>query len=126
MTKIDLKTMLKKIAIAFAVLPAICILAPNADAKPAKCVVRKGGDQVLNSQCNFQFTGNNGSFSLTRINGGEIMPSITDISVYIVSDGLAEVRGLTINGNNSRWGQARRNTSDPACWTGSDFEICAY
>jgi hypothetical protein len=55
-----------------------------------------------------------------------ILPNITDISVYIVSPGIAEVRGLTIYGNNSRWGPAIRSKKDLACWTGSDFEVCAY
>ena len=55
-----------------------------------------------------------------------ILPNITDISVTIVATGVAEVRGLTTDGINSRWGSAVRSKVDSACWTGSDFEICAY
>jgi hypothetical protein len=39
--------------------------------------------------------------------------------------GMAEVRGLTVDGINSRWGSARRNVNNPACWDGADFQICA-
>jgi len=47
------------------------------------------------------------------------------ISVTMISPGVAEVRGLTRAGINSRWGEARRSTQDRSCWTGSDFQICA-
>ena len=52
---------------------------------------------------------------------GEIM----SVSVTIISPGVAEVRGLTRQGVNSRWGEARRMANDRACWQGSDFKICA-
>lgn len=52
---------------------------------------------------------------------GEIM----SITVSVVSPGVAEVRGLTRQGINSRWGEARRMANDRACWQGSDFKICA-
>ncbi|WP_017295364.1 hypothetical protein [Geminocystis herdmanii] len=44
----------------------------------------------------------------------------------IIKSGVAEVRGLTTAGINSRWGEARRSKSDKACWVGDDFTICAY
>ncbi|MFM7652762.1 MAG: hypothetical protein ACKO5M_07590, partial [Vulcanococcus sp.] len=66
------------------------------------------------------------SFNVHLHNGKTILPNITNISVSIVSPGVAEVRGLTTDGINSRWGSAVRNKKDSACWTGSDFEICAY
>jgi hypothetical protein len=43
-----------------------------------------------------------------------------------VTRNVNPVRGLTTDGINSRWGTALRSKADPACWKGSDFEICAY
>lgn len=67
----------------------------------------------------------NGSFSIRRHGAQPILPSNIDLSVSIVSAGVAEARGLTTDGLNSRWGRAERSRVNPACWTGADFEICA-
>ena len=63
---------------------------------------------------------------MIRKSDGEIISSIMNVSVYMLSPGVAEVRGLIKHGMNSRWGPAKRSQQDPACWTGADFEICAY
>ena len=52
-------------------------------------------------------------------------PSIISVSVWVVTPGEAEVRGLTTFGVNSRWGPATRSKDDPACWVGDDFRVCA-
>ena len=99
----------------------------QARVKPAKCVIRQGPDldQISYSDdCLFR-AGENGTFSI-RKNTGNILPSITNISVVMISPGVAEIRGLTVDGINSRWGTAKRSFDDPACWTGADFEVCAY
>ncbi len=113
----------------------ICFLATSllvlnpiyANEKRAKCIIR-GADGLSTPQysgsCLFD-QGEKGSFTI-RKSDGEILPSITDVSVYVLSPGVAEVRGLTIDGVNSRWGPAKRSQQDPACWVGSDFEVCAY
>ena len=56
--------------------------------------------------------------------GGVLLPGITQVSVAL-QQGLAEVRGLTVDDIHSRWGSARRNANNPACWDGADFQICA-
>ena len=38
-----------------------------------------------------------------------------------VMPGVAQVYGITKNGCNSRWGEAKFNGK---CWVGSDFQIC--
>jgi hypothetical protein len=48
------------------------------------------------------------------------------VSVTMIGDGTAEVRGLNDKGINSRWGTVRRSRSDRACWVGDGFKICAY
>ncbi len=107
---------------------SLLVLSPiYANEKRAKCIIR-GADGSSTPQysgsCLFDQV-EKGSF-IIRKSDGEILPSITDVSVYVLSPGVAEVRGLTIHGVNSRWGPANRSQQDPACWIGSDFEVCAY
>ncbi len=98
-----------------------------ANEKPAKCIVKGGSNSSTlqySGHCLFSLS-ENGAFTIRR-SDGYIMPSINQVNVYVLSPGIAEVRGLTTNGINSRWGSAKRSQKDPACWTGSDFEVCAY
>ncbi|TAK59674.1 hypothetical protein [Methylobacter sp.] len=68
-----------------------------------------------------------GSFSLRNADKSKtILEGITDVSVYIIEKDIADVRGVTTDGINSRWGEAKRSTKDKACWIGSDFKICAW
>ena len=97
----------------------------TAEAKDARCVIKQNGTIAYSGACHF-YLGEGGSFAVRRHDGITILPNISDVSVSIVSPGVAEVRGLTTDGINSRWGSAVRSKKDPACWTGSDFEICAY
>lgn len=94
-------------------------------AKPVTCMVMQQGTIQFSGSCLFRQDGGNGSFSIMNATGGQIVPGVTQLSVYVMS-GLAEVRGLTVDGINSRWGPATRNSMNPACWDGSDFQICAY
>jgi hypothetical protein len=102
------------------------VLVPNvADAKPARCLIKQNGATAYSGACLFHLE-KGGSFSIRRSDANPILPSVTDITVSIISPGVAEVRGLTTDGINSRWGTAIRSRVDAACWTGSDFEVCAY
>jgi hypothetical protein len=105
------------------------VLVPNvADAKPARCLIKQNGATAYSGACLFHLE-RGGSFSIRRSDTNPILPilpSVTDITVSIISPGVAEVRGLTTDGINSRWGTAIRSKVDAACWTGSDFEVCAY
>ena len=91
--------------------------------------------QIVNCSINNDYRGKcrfvvekGGSFSLSHPNrqGQPLFSEITDVSVYIVARNQAEVRGLTTAGINSRWGEAVRSRRNPACWVGSDFEVCAW
>lgn len=96
-----------------------------AQAADAFCVVKGASDEILfRGDCLFEQFGGNGSFSLEAPSG--LIAGRELINVYITEPGIAEVRGLTPNGINSRWGKARRSNSDSACWIGRDFTICAY
>ena len=67
-----------------------------------------------------------GSFALANADRDKpLFGEILTVSASMVSPNVAEVRGLTMRGNNSRWGAARRSTRDRACWEGPDFRICA-
>ena len=112
----------------FLVTASFLLLNPiYANEKNTECIIRGGPDLSIvkySGTCLFS-KDKKGSFRI-RKSEGEIIPSITQVSVYVLSPGVAEVRGLTSHGNNSRWGPAKRSQQDPACWTGSDFEVCAY
>jgi hypothetical protein len=90
--------------------------------KMARCVI---GPDKYEGPCTF-LAGSNGSFSISRRDHSIIFSNVTVVSVSIIEKGKAEVRGLTTEGFNSRWGPATRSKEDPACWVGSDFKVCAY
>jgi hypothetical protein len=104
---------------------ALLVAIAQAQAKEARCVLKQNSLVAFAGRCQFR-PENSGSFSIQRPGGEPMLPSITNISVTVVAPGIAEVRGLTTHGNNSLWGQAIRSKKDRACWTGPDFEICAY
>jgi len=96
-----------------------------AASKMASCQIASEGAVKFDGRCRF-IAERGGSFSLSPARGGgALYGSILSVSVTIVSPGVAEVRGLTKAGINSRWGPAKRSKRDPACWVGSDFRICA-
>ena len=95
-----------------------------AGGKTAKCEITSGNETVSHGKCQFQPEGD-GSFSLSLADEKPLYGEIVMVSAYIVESGVAEVRGLTTSGINSRWGQARRSARDKACWVGEDFRICA-
>jgi hypothetical protein len=110
--------------LALAAFGIAALAAAPAEARTARCVVESAGEPTWRGACNF-FAERGGSFSVTPLRGrfGE---GISDISVSIISPGIAEVRGLTTDGINSRWGETRRSRRDRACWVGEDFSICVY
>ncbi|MEB3210763.1 MAG: hypothetical protein VKL39_05390 [Leptolyngbyaceae bacterium] len=96
-----------------------------AQAITARCVIKGGSDEIrFDGECLFGQFGGNGSFFIEAPSG--LIDGYMSISVAIIEPGIAEVRGLTTDGINSRWGEAQRSRSDAACWVGSDFTICAY
>lgn len=98
----------------------------DARTKAAACQIDSQGAVKFKGRCRFA-AGRGGSFSLSRVNGsGALYGSILTVNVTVVGRGVAEVRGLTRAGNNSRWGRATRSKRDPACWVGSDFRVCAW
>ena len=106
------------------IVAAQSVLLLDASARPAKCVVIGNGMTPYRGTCKFT-PDNGGSFAIAPI-GKPGFDGVTLVSVAIVSPGVAEVRGLTRDGINSRWGEAKRSKTDPACWVGGDFKICVY
>lgn len=94
-------------------------------ASPARCVVAEAGRTTFDGPCDFRQFGGDGSFTITSLKSN-LIAGRSVISVTIVSPGVAEVRGVTPAGINSRWGAAQRSNRDRACWLGDDFRICAY
>ncbi|MCW5770448.1 MAG: hypothetical protein KIT16_02340 [Rhodospirillaceae bacterium] len=94
--------------------------------KIATCQIESEGKLAFDGKCRFVPDGGNGSFSISTASGeGALYGEIQIVTVSVISPGVAEVRGLTKDGINSRWGEARRQARDRACWAGSDFRICA-
>jgi hypothetical protein len=102
----------------------LAFVAAPAAARPARCVVQSAGERAWRGPCNF-VPDRGGSFSVDPVRG-RFPGESSDISVSLISPGVAVVRGLTRDGINSRWGEARRSRRDPACWVGEDFSVCVY
>jgi hypothetical protein len=118
-----MKTLILTAVVALA---ATALAAVPATAKPraARCVIDAAGAPRWSGSCQFQAE-RGGSFTVTPPRGS-FQNGVSAISVAIVRPGLAEVRGLTRSGVNSRWGEATRSRRDRACWVGSDFSVCVY
>lgn len=90
------------------------------------CQIDSGNYVVYSGRCLFM-PQRGGSFTLAHYRYGKALTSyLSSVNVYIVRRGVAEVRGLTTSGINSRWGEATRSYRDRACWVGDDFRICAW
>lgn len=115
------------LAAAGAALLALSLFAAAAPAKPrpARCAISGGAERPYSGPCLFSAE-KGGSFTVTPAGRRTFMADVTSVSVYVTAGGAAEVRGLTTDGINSRWGEARRSRRDRACWDGSDFRICVY
>jgi hypothetical protein len=108
-------------------LAALIIAEGPAQARPreAQCLVKAAGARDYRGPCRFS-PEKRGSFTIEPVGRRAFGNGVTSISASMVSPGVAEVRGLTGEGINSRWGEARRSKRDRACWLGSDFSICVY
>jgi hypothetical protein len=113
-----------RLFLAVAAAAPLLLLATPASARPARCVIVAAGEE-FRGPCEFAPQAG-GSFSVTPHGDRVLTGDVTALSLTIVSPGLAEVRGLTRAGVNSRWGEARRARRDRACWDGSDFRLCVY
>ncbi len=103
----------------------IASVASPALAKQARCAIKEAGGGGYTGPCTFSASAG-GSFVVTPVDGEPDLGGRLAISVEIIEPGVADVRGLTLDGINSRWGQAIRSEEDPACWLGEDFAICVY
>jgi len=97
----------------------------TSDARQVRCRIANDYGDNFDGQCLFDAEAG-GSFALTLPDDQAILGEIMLVSVAITEPGVAEVRGLTRAGINSRWGTATRSKTDRACWIGEDFRICAW
>ena len=94
--------------------------------KIVKCQIDSNGEPSYKGQCVF-VPNEKGSFGLESTQKGKVLlNNVTSVSVWILEKGVAEVRGLTTDGINSRWGDAKRSAQDKAFWVGEDFKVCAW
>lgn len=118
--------MLRQSSLRLALIGLAALAAAPALARDVGCRIEQGGRVVMDRPCDFQADGRDGSFSLSSRDGRPLFGGISVVSLSVIEPGMAEVRGLTLNGINSRWGVARRSQRDGACWQGDDFRICAW
>jgi hypothetical protein len=106
---------------------ALCVCAPAfAGEKPAKCLVDAGYDAQYQGPCLFKGYGK-GSFIISpRFQNGRFVDGISFLSVDIYAKNHANVRVMLEGGISSNWGDAIRSKTQPACWIGDDFKICAW
>ena len=97
-----------------------------------KCQIDSANDEsrsviVYKGKCLFSAE-KSGSFSLSNpiSKNKPLYGSMVMVSVYVETNGVADIRGLTKDGINSRWGEAKRSLKDKACWVGEDFKVCAW
>lgn len=114
----------RTLAFTAAVLMATGFTAAPAQAKIARCVIDSEGTSYK-GPCQYNVA-RGGTFTVTPAHGRSFGQEVVSISVFVTQRGFAEVRGLTRDGINSRWGRAVRSRRDSACWVGEDFSVCAY
>lgn len=118
--------MLAAIAAGLLSLPLAVQSLAQSSGKIANCRVESEGKVQVSGPCKFTLDGADGSFTLENRDAQKaLFGSILIVTVSVISPGTAEVRGLTKDGINSRWGEAKRSSQERACWAGSDFRICA-
>jgi len=98
--------------------------ATPAQAKVARCVIDSEGTSY-HGPCQYNVA-RGGTFTLSPAHGRSFGDGVMSVTVYVTQRGVADVRGLTRDGINSRWGRAVRSRRDSACWIGEDFSVCAY
>lgn len=112
-----------KLPVAIAIFVTALAVAAPARAKVARCDINA---EVTSYQGPCQYNvARGGTFTLTPARGGAF-GEIKAITVYVKRAGVAEVRGLTVDGESLPWGRAVRSTRNRACWVGQNFSVCAY
>ncbi len=76
---------------------------------------------INNTQIVIEKNDNITIYTLKRGNKTSLFDEVMLLTVAEVLPGVAQVYGITKNGCNSRWGEAKFNGK---CWVGSDFQIC--
>lgn len=98
--------------------------APTGSGGGARCKVSSSGTSY-DGPCTVTSKGSEGDFSIAPLDADNIAGA-NPITVTLLEFAVADVRGLTADGINSRWGEAEPSISDPACWNGDGFSVCVY
>jgi hypothetical protein len=96
-----------------------------ASEQKVKCEIESNNVVMFKGQCLY-LSEHGGAFTLSALDKNKpLYDDITAVSIVMIKKNVTEVRGLTTQGINSRWGNAKRSQKNKACWVGSDFKICA-
>lgn len=104
---------------------ALGLLSQTVQAKTATCLITEGASTTYKGKCDFRSEAG-GTFSVSPIGKKTFDGERTTVSVYMLGNNTAQVRGLTTAGINAMWGDAVRSNTQKACWVGDDFKICAW
>ena len=88
--------------------------------KARRCIIENKHDGRFDGPCRLRMEGDGRSFSVAPLEQKTILGAVI-VSVTVIETEQADVRGLTTEGINSRWGLSRWKEG---CWKGSDFSIC--
>lgn len=119
---------MKTIQLTSAAAMALSLLLPtNAQAKPARCVIRQSGELIYNGPCNFTGINGDGSFSIAPIGKRRFYEGNLELTLFMAGRGRAEVSASNI-GNSPNMGVYVRSSRDKACWMSEDSpdSICVY
>jgi hypothetical protein len=117
---------MRRISSAFLLFLTVAAFAVPASAKwrTVRCLLESEGARFA-GRCSFMAV-RDGSFALKPLKPYRSLLGATIVSVAMAGDGTAEVRGLTRDGINSRWGDVRRSRRERGCWEGDGIKICAW
>lgn len=102
---------------------ACAAFSSSAFAKEVKCKITLNNEVVVNGTCTFKPIGNDGSFRLSNKHG--LYQDIEAFKVQMMGNDAAKVYAVGYDGDSNDWGKAIRSKSNPACWKGKVFQICA-
>lgn len=120
--------MTRSISLAGAAAMALALLLPTgAEAKPARCVIKQGGELTYSGPCDFTGLNGDGSFSIDPIGKRRFYEGNLGLTIWMEGRGRANVSATNL-GNSSNMGSYVRSTKDKACWMSEEgpASICVY
>lgn len=106
--------------------PLICL----SQAKEVKCKIEINTYEhaIFKGDCLIHIE-QGGTFTLWKKESSKpnpILGEMSTLTVFVTEKNQALVSGMTNECIQNSWGSATRSNSEPGCWIGQNFEICAW